>query len=157
MKTKRKAFSMVELLGVLLIMGTLASIATENFAQEIKLKKYLIMENSIQKASTLTQKIIDQGYYATTVDYTTTSGATTYTETVDTTDYNYIFNFVNLNFKQYKIKEAATADYTTFGIILIDTLNEFDKNCVVFNNETDSKFYWSDVCDPDSLGWDYST
>jgi prepilin-type N-terminal cleavage/methylation domain-containing protein len=159
MKT-RQAFSMIEMLFVMIIMGSLASIALPSYASNIKAKIVKKLSENLDSNYELTKRFMSKGYLAPVIDFTATADDKTYSvEDSDGNLYNYNLGFSNFRFVQVDIYDPSTEDengsngiYSGVGIIMSSPA--FDK-CRVFNDIEDSEPTWSTVCDPDSLNWDY--
>ena len=155
----KKAFSMIELLFVMVIMGMLASIALPNYAQNLEFKMQAALESNLKSNYDLTQRIREnEGILTPQIDFTSTKTDKTYIVSVDDMDYNYNLSFADFHFIQVKIYDPATEDengengkYAGTGIIME---SEYFEDCYVFNDITDSEAYKSSDCTPESLEWD---
>lgn len=158
---KNKAFSMIEMLIVMLVIGILAGIAIPTLTDKIKAEKYLSVENDLKSFVSITSKIKSAGYLAPNIDFTSTSEDKIYEIEIDGYVYKYILSFKGLVLKQVPIYDPATEDvngangiYAGTGVI-VDSQNFFEKSCYVYNSITDSQPYWTNDCTPAALNWDY--
>ena len=153
---KKAAFSMIELLFVMAILGILTSIAVPNILDKIKLDLHEQVEADMVGYSNLTNKIIASDTYAPEIDYTATATGDAYVYTSeDNIDFRFVLAYKGFNLQEFQINDSSTGDYTDYGIIINANDMFGDKSCYVFNHFTDSAPYWSNLCTADDLGWDY--
>jgi len=152
--TKKRGFSLIELMFVMLTISALASIAIPNFATQILSENFVKIENDLKSAHDLTKKIRENNYDTPKINFSTSKSNKIYKYATSTLTYKYVFSVSNLDFTQVKIFNEVTNDYSEIGIIL-DTRNLYKKSCIVFNSATDSEYYWTNDCTLSSLGWDY--
>jgi len=152
---KRKAFSMIELLFVMTIMGTLMTMALPSEAALIVADRKTAMKEDHKASSIVTDKLVAMGYEVPIVNFTSNSlTGKTYSFPTDEGVFKYPLEYSGMTFRQVKTYDPETSDYTSYGII-IDSNGNLSPSCYVQNKATDAKGYWSDSCNPDSLNWDY--
>lgn len=149
---RRKGFSMIELLFVMTIMGSIASMAAPSYFGQLKADMRIALKSNLLNNYKLTKNIMDQGYYAPIIDFTSASGNKIYSTDIDGSTYNYALKYTNIHFVEVKIYDKTTSDYTGAGLILS---NEQFPDCYVYNNINDSEPYFSTSCTADDLNWNY--
>lgn len=164
---KKKGFSLIGTLFGLAVFGIIASQALPNYAAHLAGERKQAMAKDIVAYTMITEKILKLDYYAPSADFTSTSLNSVFTFTTDEGEtYKYPMSTAAINFKQYRILDPESevkneegeittpADYLSYGIILKFSS---DNRCLVYNKIYDAKSYWSSICDPDNLNWDYES
>ena len=157
----KKAFSMIELLFTMTIMGILASIALPNYAQNLEVKMQKALETDLYNNYSLTKRIRENEDILTPdIDFTSSPSEKSEIISINDTDYRYNLSYSGFHFVQVQIYDPSTEDengengeYAGTGIIM---QSDSIAKCYVFNDITNSKPYLSTDCTPDSLDWDYN-
>jgi len=150
-----KGFSMLEMLFVMAVMAGLASVGIPTLASQNAAE--LSEANKVDMLAFIKQndKIVEIEGSAPIFEFSASSTNKTHVETANSIDYKYTLSWETFTLQSVQIKNGATGEYTSFGLIINTGATNPYHDCYVFNSESDSKPLMSDDCTPDSLGWDY--